>query len=625
MYCLLDSGALGNANFLSNEVAKLLIQKGAKTRVVRQTVASAFTDVSCTSSEVMSFCVILKSEIDSRKIITLKIEAFLIDSPLDLIIGRQTIKNYNLSVEFPSHFQNLKASSTTSRSVRGEDVLPSAQYPHDSPVVVRPVVRLTALQLRTLYSSAHDDGLADSEWHAPAFEGFESVTHPPTTVEDFISLMTIEEDDELKKEDIIALLREFSDIFSETLTSEPALIPPLELTVDDSLWHKPKHHSASRPQTASNQLEIHTQLDRLLSQNIIRPSSAAYFSQVHLAEKPPKGSGQKRFCIDYVLLNTCTTFSENWPLPNIQQMLRRIGSTKPKYFAVFDLTAGYHQAPVSMNSIAYTAFICFCGLYEYLRVPFGLKGAPSYFQKMMTTVVLAGLIMVICEVNIDDIIIYACTALEFLVRLRKVFEKIREHKLLFHPKKARIGMKSIEYTGHMVDNTGLSFSPKKIQCVLDFPIPVMKQQIKMFLGLANYFRDHIRNHSNLAAPLQALIKDYSKKRDAKKPVILDDAGLSAFNNIKEQIQNCPKLFFLDDFSPVVMYTDASKYGISCYVAQRVTQPDKTVIEHPIVFMSESLTVTQVEKWKIPQKESYAIYKGLVKFEYLLRDRRFTAY
>ena len=193
--------------------------------------------------------------------------------------------------------------------------------------------------------------------------------------------------------------------------------------------------------------------------------------------------------IDYILLNLCTKVTEAWPLPNTMHMLRRLGHHRPKYFAVFDLTAGYHQMPVSKGSIRYTAFICFFGLFEYLRVPFGLKGAPSFFQRAMASFVLVGLILLICEVYLDDIIVHAQTAKQFLLNLRTVFDRIRTHRLLFHPRKARIGMHSVEYTGHVIDRTGLSFSEKKIRTVLDFPIPERRQHIKMFLGLANYFRD----------------------------------------------------------------------------------------------------------------------------------------
>jgi hypothetical protein len=77
-------------------------------------------------------------------------------------------------------------------------------------------------------------------------------------------------------------------------------------------------------------------------------------------------------------------------------------SHKAKTFAVLDLTQGYHQAPLTLAARVYTAFILSCGVYQFTRLTFGPKRAPSYFQQTMATVVLAGLIYIICEMYIPS-------------------------------------------------------------------------------------------------------------------------------------------------------------------------------------------------------------------------------
>ena len=62
-----------------------------------------------------------------------------------------------------------------------------------------------------------------------------------------------------------------------------------------------------------------------------------------------------------------------------------------------DCTQDYHQAPLSDTTKAYTAFITFSGVYEFTRLPSGPNRAPSYFQEIMATVELVGLIYMICE------------------------------------------------------------------------------------------------------------------------------------------------------------------------------------------------------------------------------------
>ena len=94
-----------------------------------------------------------------------------------------------------------------------------------------------------------------------------------------------------------------------------------------------------------------------------------------------------------------------------------------------DLTQGYHQASLTFARRAFTAFITFCGVYQFTRLPFGLRQATSYFQEMMATIVLTGLICHICEMYIDDCIVYGNTDGEFFSRLRPLFERFRLHNL----------------------------------------------------------------------------------------------------------------------------------------------------------------------------------------------------
>ena len=133
-------------------------------------------------------------------------------------------------------------------------------------------------------------------------------------------------------------------------------------------------------------------------------------------------------CVDYRALNDCTP-DASWPISNIAERLRRIGSRKPKIFGIMDLTQGYHQAPLRKTTKAYTAFITFSGVYDFTRLPFGPKRVPSYFQEIMATVVLVGLIHMICEMYIDDCSVFGDTNIEFVSRLRLVFERFTKHNL----------------------------------------------------------------------------------------------------------------------------------------------------------------------------------------------------
>ena len=109
---------------------------------------------------------------------------------------------------------------------------------------------------------------------------------------------------------------------------------------------------------------------------------------------------------------------------------------KPKYFAVLDLTMGFYQAPLHEKSRRYTTFTTWRGNYEWLRVAMGLKGAPSWFQQQLETNVLADLIHLICELYIDDIIIFADTYEDLLANIEAVLLRFKNHNITVSPKNA---------------------------------------------------------------------------------------------------------------------------------------------------------------------------------------------
>jgi cleavage and polyadenylation specificity factor subunit 1 len=416
------------------------------------------------------------------------------------------------------------------------------------------------------------------------------------------------------QEKIRSLLVEYSCLFRRDVSPTPALIPPMEIKVDRQKWNTVRGNMGVPPRIQSQQknCEIQRQCEKLIELNVMKRSDSNRYSQVHLVPKPGGDKTKWRFCIDYVLLNSCCE-GDGWNIPNIQQMLHRVGSHKPKYFAVMDLTSGYHQAPLSKSSQPFTAFITFMGILDWTRVPMGLLGAASYFQRMLATIVLIGLIYTICELYIDDILVFAQCQKSYIERLRLVFERLKKHNITLNPDKCKFGLSSVVYVGHQIDATGLSFSSEKLDDVLAISPPTYAKELRSFLGLASFFREHVRDFTKEAKPLQAMLGEYEKKRK----LVWSPQAEQAFENVKLAIRKCPKLFFVNDNAPIFLHTDASDYGLGAYLFQVIDGG-----EIPIQFMSKSLTVDEV-KWSTIEKECYAIVFSLDKFHYLLSDRPFT--
>jgi hypothetical protein len=614
VHVLFDTGA--KANFINLEVAQWLKDQGQPWAPMAGVVCGVFKQ----NCQPASGTVTLKIE-------SVEVCCIIIDSEEELILGVQTI------VENPAIFGSFLQSLTPDIDVKLVQFLKAkhkrhhtngAAYCPDVDVLEAHVKNLRIEQQQdvqtqrvhttckhTVFTS---DELLDKEPDFVLEEKGDDVA-PPWDGNAHASTRgqiptNIQGSPELQKR-IRDLCEKYRHIFSKELNPLPAKITPMKLIIDNrDLWYTKGKRIRPRPQAPSRKEEIRKQVAKMLAAKVIRPSQAQWYSHVLLIGKP---DGTWRFCIDFRRLNAATK-GMGYPIPNVKVVLYRIAEKKPKVFAVMDLTKGYYQAALEAACRALTAFITPDEeLYEWERVPMGLKGAPSYFQECMSNEVLQGIIRRICELYIDDVITFGGSDDEFLENLEQVFQRLSEFNITLNPDKCKLGLPAVEYVGHVIDSTGISFSREKIQEVIDFPKPVTKQELKMFLGLANYFRDHIERHSLIVRPLNALTTDYHRK---DKVEWNDDAN-KAFEEIKQAINACPKLFFQSgrEDAEIHVYTDACNYGRAGYICERVDGK-----EYPLAFCSETFKGAQLN-WSTIEQEASAVDWVYNKYDYLLRDVR----
>jgi len=104
-------------------------------------------------------------------------------------------------------------------------------------------------------------------------------------------------------------------------------------------------------------------------QGIVRRSNSDWASPLHMVKKQ---DGSWRPCGDFRRLNAQTQ-PDRYTCPNIGDLTARLAGCK--VFSKLDLRKGYHQVPVKPADVKKTAIITPFGLFEFLRMPFGLRNA----------------------------------------------------------------------------------------------------------------------------------------------------------------------------------------------------------------------------------------------------------
>ena len=313
-------------------------------------------------------------------------------------------------------------------------------------------------------------------------------------------------------------------------------------------------------------------------------------------------------CVDYRKLNK-VTINEPYPLPNIEDLIANIGSSK--FITTLDLTKGYYQVPVNPQHREKTAFVTPYGKYEFLMMPFGLISAPSTFQRLMD-----GLLNGLHDFTVaylDDIIIHSDTWENHLNHMEIVFDKLREAELKLKERKCTFGSGSYIYLGHVVGNGLVQPMECKVEAVKTFKQPKTKKDVRSFLGLCGYYRKFIPNFSSIATPLSDLTR-----KSMPKQVKWNEKCDKAFIELKEILTRAPILVMPDWTKPFILQTDASAFGLG-YV---LSQIDGTGEEHPIAFASKKLLQSE-RNYSAIEREALAIVQGVKHFRTYLQGSKFT--
>jgi hypothetical protein len=184
-----------------------------------------------------------------------------------------------------------------------------------------------------------------------------------------------------QKTQLCDLIDEFSNVFVGP-DNQLGHTDILQHHIDVDPKHKPVRMRAYR--MGPKQKEAFDDMtEQLIAQDVIENSLSPWAAPCFLVAK--KCGKTFRVVVDYRRLNALTDLDAH-PLLTTDEALDHIGTNNPAIFTTLDLQSGFYQISIDPESRAYTAFRTHKGLFQYKRMPMGLKNSPSTFQRLMEAV-----------------------------------------------------------------------------------------------------------------------------------------------------------------------------------------------------------------------------------------------
>nr|XP_037291041.1 uncharacterized protein K02A2.6-like [Rhipicephalus microplus] len=248
---------------------------------------------------------------------------------------------------------------------------------------------------------------------------------------------------------------------------------------------------------------VEHELDNLQKEGVLVPVTRSDWATPLVAVHKPEGT--VRLGGDYKLTVDPCVKTDHYPLPEVEDLFTTLAGGK--VFTVLDLSTAYQQIEVYPDSRPLLTINSHMGLFQYVRMPYGISSAPVVFQAIMNEL-LKGLPGVVCY--LDDVLITGASHTECLARMEAVLQVFMDHGVKVRKEKWNFFLNSVKYLGHIIDENGVHPCVEKVEAIREAPTPKNISELKAYLGMITFYYKFMPNMSSRLKPLYALLQKDKK-------------------------------------------------------------------------------------------------------------------
>lgn len=370
----------------------------------------------------------------------------------------------------------------------------------------------------------------------------------------------------------------------------------------------PPLHCKARPIAPHRYELVRKEFEKMIEQGLCRPSKSPWSSPLHIV---PKKNGDLRVCGDYRRLNAITT-PDRYPIPRIKDFTYQLSSKT--IFSTIDLNRAYQQVKIRDEDIDKSAIITPMGLFEFPRMTPGLKNAGQTFQRFIHEV-LYGLDFVYAF--IDDLLVASPDESTHRNHLRSVLQRLEDSGITINPSKCVFGQPEVKFLGFTVNKEGIKPPVEKVAAICEYPKPKTIEELRRFLGMINFYREHIPQAAEIQAPLHAYLHN-AKKKD-RSIIEWNDDATKSFEASKVAIQNAAMLAHPSHDAILAIFTDASDLAAGAVLQQFIDEKWQ-----PLGYFSKKFSDAQ-RNYSTFDRELLAIYLSIKHFRKTFEGRHLIVF